>query len=82
MRRNFFNEPIFEPGDDFTIGWIDKFGDEPNSPIARFIGQSEHAPTFGCEITDNDDNTSYVEGFATEADLRAWLTSFRIDIED
>lgn len=82
MRTTFFNEPVFQPGDDFTAGWLAKFDDEPDAPVARFIEEDDDAPTFGCEITDNADSTAYAEGFATEADLRAWLTSFHIEIED
>lgn len=85
MRKSFFNEPIFEPGDDFAAGWMDRYLDEPEAPIARFIDEDDDdadGVTFGCEITDENDHTAYAEGFASEADLRAWLKSQEIDIED
>jgi hypothetical protein len=85
MRKSFFNEPIFEPGDDFAAGWMDQYLDEPEAPIARLIGEDDDdadGVTFGCEITDNADHTAFAEGFASEDDLRAWLRSQEIDIED
>lgn len=81
MRLNFFNEPIFHPGDDFFAGWTSAFGDEPETPTARFIEPDEF-DGFGCEITDESEHTAYTEKFVSEADLRAWLETQEIEIED
>lgn len=80
MRTNVFNEPIFQPGDDFFAEWVNFFGEDPEREIARFIEYDDDLG-WGCEIADNNDRTAQVTEFKSEEDLRAWLTDNKIEIE-
>ena len=74
-----FNEPVLQPRDDFYSRWYTHFDEPPEGEIARFI--EEDGGTWGCEIFDNNDRTMQANDFESEADLREWLTSNRIEIE-
>lgn len=81
MKTSAFGELIFQPGDDFFADWSMHHGEDPDGEIARFIEHDDELG-WGCEITDNNDRTAYAQDFASEADLRDWLTSARVKIED
>jgi len=81
MRTSFFGGPVFQPGDDFFAEWNVSFGEDPDGEMARFIEHDDELG-WGCEITDNNDRSTTAADFATEEDLRAWLTKNQIPIED
>ncbi|AFU88143.1 hypothetical protein CcrColossus_gp273 [Caulobacter phage CcrColossus] len=80
MRKTFFGELIFQPGDDFFAEWNMNFQEDPDGEIARFI---EHDPEtgWGCEITDNNDRTAHAADFESREALVEWLTQNKIEVE-
>lgn len=82
MRFTLFNEPVLQPGDDITAIWFDRVGDIESEVglTARFLEEDDGK--WGCELFDEDGNTLSANDFTSESELRAWLTSQEVEIED
>lgn len=80
MRRTLFGTPVFQPGDDFYANWSMIFVEEPDGEVARFLEEDDGK--WGCEITDNNENSAQVNDFTSEAHLRDWLKLSQVKIED
>lgn len=83
MRRNFFNDPVFQPGDtDPYMTFMERFSldDPPQDLWARFIEHDEEWG-WGCTLADAEGNEIQADSFDSEDDLRAWLKEVGAIIE-
>lgn len=83
MKRNFFGDPVFQPGDDNVADtFFEEFGTEPADVVLNAVFLEED-PEFNwsCEIQDQDGNSLQVHDFTSEAALRAWLRSEHISVD-
>jgi hypothetical protein len=79
MKRNAFNEPVMQPGDNITDTFGEHFGTD-GPFLARFI---EHDETFNwtVNVEDEEGNELQAHDFESEDAVVAWLTDQGVEIE-
>lgn len=82
MKRNFFGEPVAQPGDDIHAMFNDQFYSEESPELtARFI-EDDEVCGWSCVVSDPDGNEMQVHDFESEEELRNYLTEHSVEIED
>lgn len=82
MKRNFFGEPIAQPGDDLVAMFTDHFiADVDLQLTARFI-EDDEVCGWSCTVSDEEGNEMQVHDFESEGELRSYLSDQDIEIED
>jgi hypothetical protein len=80
MKKNFFGDPILQPGDDIGAAFSETFDTDIDAPSPR--GTSSMTTTMGWSATIRDEelNEIQVQDFESEEALRDYLRQARVDI--
>lgn len=82
MKRNFFGEPVAQPGDDLADVFCERHGAVDGS-LTAFDLADDSAANMGwtCSIEDDAGNELQAHDFGSEAELREWLADNGAEID-
>lgn len=80
MKKNYFGEPIVQPGDDIGAAFGETFNTDIDATLTAW--DIEYDEDFGwcASIRDEELNEVQVQDFETEEALRDYLRQARVDI--
>jgi hypothetical protein len=80
MKKNAFGEPILQPGDDIGAAFMDAFDTDIDATLTAWDIEEDDLFGWSCTIRDEEDNEIQVHDFASEDELREYLTTARVEI--
>jgi hypothetical protein len=80
MKKNFFNEPILQPGDDIGAAFSETFDTDIDALLTAWDIEHDDEMGWSATIRDEELNEIQVQDFESEEALRDYLRQAHVDI--
>jgi hypothetical protein len=80
MKKNYFGDPILQPGDDIGAAFSESFDTDIDSTLTAWDIEHDDHLGWSATIRDEELNEIQVQDFESEEALREYLRQARVDI--